>query len=213
MVSQEYDESLRQIVQMDYGLVLISHATDKPFKDEQGQEYNKIVPTLDKRASNIVSRMADIIGYSRVVKNAEGQQQTRLFLRGTDRYVAGSRFKYTPDSIEFSYQNLVDAIAEAIDKQAEEEGSENFTDERSNLFTDTTQDLDFDELMSEFDNIINRLVSKGEDDFKTFYTPRITQVVEKYLGRGQKVSQCSREQTEALSLIIDDLHELEALKR
>ena len=61
MVSQEFDDSLRSIVQMDYGLVLISHATDKTFKNESGEEYNQIVPTLDKRATNIVSRMADII--------------------------------------------------------------------------------------------------------------------------------------------------------
>ena len=63
LVAQEFDECLRSIVQMNYGLVLISHATDKTFRDESGEEYNKIVPTLDKRATNIVSRMNDIIGY------------------------------------------------------------------------------------------------------------------------------------------------------
>ena len=34
----------------------------------------------------------------------------------------------------------------------------------------------------------------------------------KYLGRGNKVSQCSREQVEALSLIVEDLKELEKLE-
>ena len=42
-------------------------------------------------------------------------------------------------------------------------------------------------------------------DFKTYYQPRIVQITDKYLGRGQKMSQCSREQAEALSLIYDDL--------
>ena len=56
LVSKEFDECLRSIVMMDYGLILISHATDKVFKDEAGNEYNKIVPTLDKRANNIVIR-------------------------------------------------------------------------------------------------------------------------------------------------------------
>ena len=213
LVASEFDECLRSIVQMDYGLVLISHATDKVFTDETGREYNKITPTLDKRATNIVSRMTDIIGYSRVVKTDKGEQQTRLFIRGTDRFVAGSRFKYTPDSIEFNYTNLVNAISDAIDKQSQEEDSKYFTDERSNLFIETTSGADFDELMSEFDNIINRLVAKGEEEFTTYFAPRITQITDKYLGRGQKVSQMSREQVEALSLIIEDLHELEALKR
>ena len=134
-------------------------------------------------------------------------------MRGTDRVMAGSRLKYTPDYIDFSYQNLVDAIADAIDKQSQEEDKSFFTDKRNNLFEDTSKDLNFDTLMLEFDNIINRLVARGENEFKDFYAPRVTQITDKYLGRGQKVSQMSREQVEALSLIIDDLHELESLKR
>lgn len=209
MVSKEFDECLRSIVQMDYGLVLISHSIDKTFTDENGQEYNKIVPTLDKRATNIVSRMADIIGYSRSVTNEDGSEVVKLFMRGTSRYIAGSRFKYTPDYIDFSYDNLVNAIADAIDKQSNEDGNEFFTNERNNLYTDTTEELDFDELMDSFNNIVNSIIENNDDDtFKNYWQPRIVQITDKYLGRGQKVSQCSREQREALSLIVDDLKEL-----
>ena len=210
MVSQEFDECLRSIVQMDYGLVLISHSTDKTFKDESGEEYNQIVPTLDKRAANIVSRMADIIGYSRIVKTESGEEKTMLFLRGTSRYVAGSRFKYTPDYIEFSYQNLTEAIANAIDEEAKITGNEDlFTNEKSNLYMPKEEELNFDKLMNEFQNSVNRMIKASGEDFETKYGPRITQITEKYLGRGNKVSQCSREQVEALSLIVEDLKELE----
>jgi len=213
MVSQEFDECLRNIVQMDYGLVLISHATDKVFTDESGQEYNKIVPTLDKRATNIVSRMADIIGYSRAITETldDGTQKTttKLFMRGTTRYMAGSRFKYTPDYIDFTYDNLVKAIRNAIDRQMEEDGAEFFTDNKSNLYEDTTQELDFDELMTQFNNIVDSLIKNNEEvKFKEYWQPRIVQITDKYLGKGQKVSQCSREQVEALSLIVDELKEL-----
>ena len=213
MVSTEFDDCLRSIVQMDYGLVLISHATDKTFKNESGEEYNQIVPTLDKRATNIVSRMADIIGYSRIVKTEDNQDKTMLFLRGTSRYMAGSRFKYTPDHIEFSYQNLVDAIANAIDEEAKMEGNaEYFTNDRSNLYLPKENELNFDDLMNEFQNCINRIIKESGDDFEEKYSPRIMQITEKYLGRGNKVSQMSREQVEALSLIVDDLKELEKQK-
>ena len=206
LVAKEFDECLRSIVMMDYGLVLISHATDKAFKDEQGQEYNKIVPTLDKRANNIVARMADIIGYSRIVTDKDGNNSTKLFMRGTPRYEAGSRFKYTPDYIDFSYKNLVDAIAEAIDKQAAEDGSEYFTDKKANIYKDTTSELNFDELMNSCNTLIKNMIANNpEEVFKEFYSPRIVQITDKYLGRGQKMSQCSREQVEALSLIYDDL--------
>ena len=207
MVSKEFDECLRSIVMMDYGLVLISHSIDKTFKDENGNEYNKIVPTLDKRANNVVARMADIIGYSRIVESKNGQNITKLFMRGTPPYEAGSRFKYTPDYIDFSYKDLVNAIGDAIDKQAAEDGEEFFTNERNNLYTDTTKDLDFDELSDGCAAIINMLIEKynKDDVFVNFYKPRIEQITDKYLGRGQKLSQCSREQVEALSLILDDL--------
>lgn len=207
MVEKEFDTALRSIVQMDYGLVIISHSTDKTFIDESGNQYNKIVPTLDKRANNICARMCDIVGYSREVTSADGQLSTKLFMRGTPRYEAGSRFKYTPDYINFTYKELVDAIGTAIDKQAEEDGEEFFTNEKSNLYTDTVSNLDFDELSDGCAAIINMLIEKynKDDVFVNFYKPRIEQITDKYLGRGQKLSQCSREQVEALSLILDDL--------
>ncbi len=209
MVGQEFDESLRKIAQLDYGLVMISHGTDKVFKDETGAEYNKIVPTLDKRAKNIVSRMVDLYGYSRIVTDDKGQETTKLFLRGTTRYEAGSRFKYTPDYIDFNYDALVGAINDAIDRQAEEDGKEYFTDTRQNVYEDTTLELDFDELMAEFKKMVADITSSvSDEEMEKFYAPRITQIVEKYLGKGRKVGDMSREQTEALSLIVADMREL-----
>ena len=206
LVEKEFDSALRSIVQMDYGLVIISHETDKTFKDESGTEYNKIVPTLDKRANNVCARMCDIVAYSRAVTDKDGNISTKLFMRGTPRYEAGSRFKYTPDYIDFSYENLVNAISNAIDKQAEEDGSQYFTDTRINAYEDTTQDLDFDKLMEGCNGLIKQMISNNsEEKFQEFYQPRIVQITDKYLGRGQKMSQCSREQVEALSLIYDDL--------
>lgn len=217
MVAKEFDECLRSIVQMDYGLVLISHSVDKTFKDEQGVEYNQIVPTLGSKPRNIVSRMCDIIGYSRPVQLEDGSTATKLFMRGTHRYVAGSRFKYTPDVIDFTYKDLVNAICTAIDKQMAEDGAEFFTEERNNAYKDTVIELDFDTLMAEFGSLISSIPgsnSKPEDisedavKFKEFWAPRITQITDKYLGKGKKVGQCSRDQVEALDLIVTDLREL-----
>lgn len=208
LVGKEFDECLRNIVQMGYGLVLISHAVDKTFKDEQGQEYNQIVPTLGSKPRNIVSRMADIIGYSRAIE-IDGQTTTKLFMRGTPRYVAGSRFKYTPDYIDFTYQALVDAIGDAIDKQMEEDGTEYFTEERNNLYADTSVTLDFDELVGSFNSMIEVISeSAGEEKMGTYWGPRIVQITDKYLGKGNTVNKCSRDQVEAIDLITSELREL-----
>lgn len=209
LVANEFDSCLRSIVQMGYGIVLISHAVDKTFKDEQGREYNQIIPTLGNKARDIVARLCDIIGYSRTVEDENGELSTKLFMRGTPRYVAGSRFKYTPDYIDFNYTSLVQAISDAIDKQMEEDGKEYFTETRSNLYVQPTDvELNFDFLMAEFNDCINTLIQKTGTEFENTYQPKIIQITEKYLGKGNKVSQISRDQTEALSLIVDDIKQL-----
>lgn len=209
IVAKEFDECLRSIVQMGYGLVLISHAIDKTFTDEAGKEFNQIIPTLGSKPRNIVSRMCDIIAYSRSVQDEKGNVTTKLFMRGTPRYVAGSRFKYTPDYIDFTYNDLVKAISDAIDKQMKEDGEEFFTDKRINTYADVTQPLDFDKLVETFNGIVDKIIeNNSEENFQSYWYPRITQITDKYLGKGQKVNQCSREQTEALDLIVTDLKEL-----
>lgn len=201
---KEFDSKLRQIVQLGYGLVIISHAQDKTFQNEDGSEYNRIVPTLGNKPRIICTRMCDIIGYSRQIDTEEGLK-TFLFMRGTPRFEAGSRFKYTPDRIEFTYQNLVNAIADAIDKQAEEDGSEFVTNDRENVHLDTTSELDFDKLMAEFQSMTSKMVATNSE----YYAPRITEIVERHLGKGKKVSECSRDQVMLIDIIVSELKDVQ----
>ena len=54
--------------------------------------------------------------------------------------------------------------------------------------------------------------NKPEDEFANYWLPRIVQITDRYLGKGMKVAQCSRDQVEALDLIVSDLKELIATK-
>lgn len=216
LVEKEFDECLRQIVQMGYGLVVISHETDKTFTDESGKQYNKIVPTLDKRANNVLARMCDIIGYTRSVPDESGNEKVVMFMRGTSRYEAGSRFKYTPDYIDLSYDNLVKAIGEALDKQMEEDGTDLFTDKRENVHVDTTSKLDFDTLIADFGSIIANIPGSSDmkqeteegKKFAEYWQPRITQTIERYLGKGKKIKDATRDQVEAIDLIVTELKDI-----
>lgn len=93
MAKKEFDESLRAIPAMGYGLLMISHAQDKTFTDENGKEYNQIVPTLANSPRLVVDRMSDIIGYANPVEDEDGHTHTTLFMRGTPRFIAGSNKK------------------------------------------------------------------------------------------------------------------------
>lgn len=202
LTGKEFDDALRTVVQLNYGLVLISHSTDKTFTSETGEEYQQIVPTLPNKARMICQRLCDIIGYSRSIDTPNGLT-TKFFMRGTPRYVAGSRFKYTPDSIDFSYANLVGAIGDAIDKQIAEDGEENFTSDRGNLFAGNTK-ADFDIVMSQFIKLTDTYMEKNPE----YYNPRIVEIVERHLGKGRKVGECSRDQADLIDLIVYDLKEL-----
>ena len=58
--------------------------------------------------------------------------------------------------------------------------------------------------------LILSALKEREENFTSFWQPRIVQITEKYLVKGQKVSNCSREQTEALDLIVSELKDLVA---
>lgn len=206
MAETEFDECLRKILQMDYGLVLISHATDKTFTDTNGQEYSQIVPTLDARARKICERTCDIIGYTHGEFNADGGTTTYMEMRGTPRFVAGSRFTYTPDRIVLSYENLRQAIADAIDKEAEVKGSHVLTDEKPVVHQDAEPVYDFDAMMSEFNELVSALMNDTAK--QSANAKKITAIADKYLGKGKKVGDCTPSNAPQLDLILVELREL-----
>lgn len=202
LAQQEFDESLRKILQMDYGLILISHAVDKTFKDEAGVEYNQIIPTLDNKARLVCERTCDIIGYSRQVQTEEGLK-TKLFMRGTPRFVAGSRFRFTPDHIDFNYDALVNAISDAIDKEAAAAGANMVTDAPASKLHLSEPTYDFEKLMGEFQTVVGEIMRT-----KPSLAPKITAIVDKHLGKGKKVGDCTPEQAPQIDLILFDIKRL-----
>ena len=201
LAMEEFDECIRKILQLGYGLVLISHEQDKTMKNERGEEYNQLIPTLDKRARLVCERTCDIIGYCRAIEDVDGKQTVRMFMRETSRFVAGSRFKYTPDSIELTYENLVKAIGDAIDAQ-EAAISGSTTTDSYNMHKEETQ-YDFTSLMKEVQATVGSIMStKPEMEHK------IVAIVDKHLGKGRKVSDCTPDQAGLVDLILYDLKHL-----
>lgn len=208
LCKKEFDECLRSIQQMGYGLIMISHAQDKTFKDENGVEFNQIVPTLSNQGRLVVERMSDIIGYANGVQDEEtGETSTLLYMRQTPRFIAGSRFKYTPDYIEFTYDNLVNAIGDAIDKQAAKNDGKYVTDKRTAAHDTTESHIDFDTTITEIRKIIAQIQEASGEDFKASWAPRIKAITDKHLGNGNKLADCTEKQSEQVVLILDDLKE------
>ena len=136
-------------------------------------------------------------------KTFKRQDGTALTLRSLDGTVdCGSRFRYMQPEISFSYNSLVDALNQSIDREAEYAGKEFITNERN---TSTSyEELDFDALYKECSEMLKSIPPEK----KEYYRPRIKEIVGRNLGKGKKISQITRNQVEQLSLIVYDLREL-----
>ena len=202
-VKKELEETFRTITQLGYALFFISHSKDKVFKREDGTEYNQIVPTLSNSYNEIIKDMADIYAYAHQVRNENGEVNVKLTLRSMDGSSdTGCRFKYIVPEINFTYQALVDALNDAIDKEAKMTNNQFVTDGKNEVQENI--ELNFDDLMEEFGKLIQSIPTEKME----YFAPRITEITNKYLGKGKKVANATRDQAEQISLIIFDLKEL-----
>lgn len=202
-VKKEFEETFRAIAQDGYALFFISHSKDKVFKAKDGTEYNQIVPSCPTTYNEIVKNMADIYAFAEKYLDENGENRVRLNLRSPDnRADTGCRFKYIVNTINFEYSDLVKALEDAIETEAQMTNNASlFTDEKVKAVE--VVNYDYDALMAEFQSIVSVLMEKDNN----FYTPRITQIVDKYLGKGKKVSEATRDQAEFIFLIIAEMKE------
>ena len=198
-VKREWEQTFRAITMDGYAVVFISHAKDKTFKPKNGNEYNQIVPSCSTAYNEIITNMADIMGYISVDGN-----ERKLVLRSPDGSVdCKCRFKHIAPVIEFSYQGLVNALNDAIDKEAAETNNKFVTNERASATS--APEYDYDALMEEFSAVAGDLMNKSQAK----YGPMITQIVDKILGRGRRISETTPDQAEFVYLILQEVKELQ----
>ena len=199
---KEFEDVFRSLTQMGYAVIFISHTKEKSLKRKDGTEYTQITPSLQTSANSIVENMADIYAYAHP-ERIDGEPKVVLTLRHEDDTIfCGGRFKYIDPMIEFNYDSLVKALNDAIDR--EEQAIKNpslFTEKREEVVE--APDYDYEALMKEFNGYVLDLMAKD----KAFYSPRITAIVEKYLGKGKKVSETTISQAEFIYLINSEIKE------
>lgn len=193
---EEFNEVFRGLTQLGYAVFFIGHDKPETIDNPDGTKSQRIRPTLSNSTKTVIAGMADIYGYAH--QKATGEMSVLTLRDGSGVMECGCRFKYMPTEIVMSYQNLVDALNEAIDKEAAETAGKFVTNER--IVAPTVVTYDYESLMAEFQDLVGALMSKG-----TTNGPKITAIVEKYLGKGKKVSDTTPEQAEFVSLIVSDI--------
>lgn len=192
----EFNEVFRGLTQLGYAVFFIGHDKPESIDNPDGTKTLKIRPTLSNSTKTVIAGMADIYGYAH--QKAAGEMSVLTLRDASGMIECGCRFKYMPTEIVMSYKNLINALNEAIDKEATETAGQFVTNER--IVAPTAVTYDYEALMAEFQDLVGQLMSKG-----TTNGPKITAIVEKYLGKGKKVGDTTPEQAEFVSLIVADI--------
>lgn len=191
----EFSLVFRGLTQLGYAVFFIGH--DKEVIDDNGNR--TIRPALTNSTRTIIAGMADIIGYAHQSKD---YAQSVLTVRCPDDSIeCGGRFKYIKSEFPMSYENLVNELKAAIEKEAAEHGNKYITNEKQEVKENVS--YDFDTLMKEFRGLCEALMDEDEGN-----AVKITNTVEHYLGKGKKASEITPYQAEFLYLINEDLKNL-----
>ena len=189
---KEFETSLRQITQLGYGVVLIAHSASRIEKTADGNEIEIISPDLPKRAAEICNGIVDMIGYIGNEYTKEGEHKRWLYTRETPTLFAGSRFKYLEPKIPFGYQELVDAIADAIEKAEKLDGAVVVEHKEEAAI----EQLDFKVVREEAQSLWTKIIQHDNSNIKT-----LNKKIEIIFGHPMKLSEVTEDQVDLLNLM------------
>ena len=196
---KEFESCLRKITQLGFGLVVIAHVDKRTEKRADDSEVEILGPAIPKRAYEIVNQLVDIIGYIDVSWDEEGNSERWLYTRKTPTVMAGSRFKYLAPKIKFGYQELVNAISDAIDKSEKLDGAVVVETIEQKI----EESLDYKAIRAEASELWQTLVAKDEENATI-----ILKKVEMIFGRPMKLSEITEDQVDLFNLVLLDMKDM-----
>lgn len=199
LVEKEFQDCLRQITQMGYGIVLIAHSVPRVEKTPEGSEIEIVSPDLPKRGYKVINQLVDIIGYIDIIWDKEGNEKRVLYTRKTSQIMAGSRFKYLKSIIPFGYKELTDAIAEAVEKEANESGSTLVDHEEEKKEAERT----FIEIREEAREVWEKLVKTDKNNVE-----KLNKIIIDTFGKQIKLSEITENQKDLFEIVLAEMKEI-----
>ena len=209
MLRQEFSEFWREITLLGFGILFIAHSKEKPteIRDEDGNAISMVAPNIGSgSATDIINGLVDIIGYLQVQINPDGTSERYLYTRSTPTVFAGSRYQYLAPKIKFGYQELVDAIGDAIDMAVKMDGAE-VTDHTEII---QTKARPFQEVMDEARTIWGAyLESASTEEEKDQHLNVMKDIIRRIFGNEDfKLSAAVPSQVDLVELFIDEVKDV-----
>ena len=200
LAKKEFESCLRKITMLGYGLVLISHIETRKEKTADDSEVEILAPSMPKRCYEVVNQIVDIIGYISTEWDENGESHRYLYTRATPTVMAGSRFKYLAPKIPLGYNELVEAINEAIDEQKERDGAVVVDKVEKKI----EEEINFDEIKAEAATLWGNLTGKDPANAE-----KILKKVEMIFGRKMRLSEITEDQKDLMALVVMDMREMD----
>lgn len=135
---------IKQLCGAGYTVVFLAHEVERKIAAGDGNDIIQLYPKTDdaKRCTSIICDYCDIIAYAQTQPNAADGSEilSTLWLKGTQAFYAGSRFKniisYIP---QWSWDKLEDAINAAIKNEETASGTKATTYKKAKAAEATTQ--------------------------------------------------------------------------
>lgn len=209
MVKQEFSEALREITMLGFGIILICHEKERPtdMRDEEGNAISRVEPDGPRQMREIIDALVDIIGYIGIEFDPVTKEGIRyLYTRSTPTVFAGSRYRYLAPKIQFGYDELVEAISNAIDKDVAENGAK--VAEKTDTIQIKTRP--FQEIMAEAKEVGNNYLNSAQDEEdKNHRIMMMKDTIRRIFGTEDfKISSAVPSQADLIELFIDEIKDL-----
>lgn len=209
MLKNEFSEFWREITLLGFGILFIAHSKDKPteMRNEDGEAITAVCPDLPNQCYTIINSIVDIIGYLQVQMNPDGTSERYLYTRSTPYIFAGSRYQYLAPKIKFGYNELVNAIGDAIDMAVEKDGAQ-VTDHTE--IAPAVRARPFAETMNEAKEIWQYYIGKAVDqDDKDQRLRQMKDIVRSVFGNEDfKLSTAVISQQDLVELFISEMKQI-----
>lgn len=171
---EEFRSAISDLAQAGYGINFITHSQTKINKeataaaqaqakieaDKNGTKEKdvepvyQIRPSLQEKPFDIVNKLVDNICYIHRKPN----EKPLLFFRETPTFWAGSRYHYIKKGIEFSYENFLKAVGDAVEAQIAASGKTAVEEKRNDFFSNQS----FESMMTEVKSLFVKYSSDPE---------------------------------------------------
>lgn len=212
MLREEFEKTFRQLSKLGYAIVFIAHSKSKvtDVTDKEGNKLEQVSPNLPASCAEAVNGLVDVIAYLGIEYDENRNSTRYLYLRETPTIFAGSRYRYITPRIPLSYDNLVKAVAEAMEKEAAETGTSFITEEELNRHEEQIAKRTFTDVMTEAKQIwVSYLEGAASTEEKDNRLNTMQVVISRIFGNNNfKLSQAIPQQQDLVELFISEMRDM-----